>query len=277
VCRKQPPDVPDSPTVLLLSNVFGEKGAFYTNPLQTILFLLSRETKEVLIWSIGIAVSFCTAGMGVAGSDLSGVLFMTVPILLAFSDDNFWRTCFFLLHALGIGVLAKTPLLHAFALLLIGVDFIILILRSSRTTIPSPLPKRFQVKELPLGQKAEDVTSFDDRLNEAIRHLGQHEPNTAKAAKGASITDADERLKLLPMWDWSTDDVSRWLTLRGFAPEMVSCFKSMEVDGDILVTLTDRDLKEELNVEEFAMRRKVLIEIVKQLDVTGKFDSVQRW
>jgi len=62
--------------------------------------------------------------------------------------------------------------------------------------------------------------------------------------------------KSLSLSEWNIDDVADWLQEFGLK-EHISVFTANAVDGEMLLTLTDDDLKNELKVEKLLHRRKI--------------------
>ena len=64
------------------------------------------------------------------------------------------------------------------------------------------------------------------------------------------------------VFDWSVEDVVRWLRRRGFG-DLVNTFSEMLVDGDLLLQLSEKDLKECLGVKNGIVRKRLWREIRK--------------
>jgi len=60
--------------------------------------------------------------------------------------------------------------------------------------------------------------------------------------------------------EWSVDDVVEWVRRIGFA-EYVSVFEECGVDGDILLLLKDKDIKEDLGMTNGILRKRFLREL----------------
>ena len=57
--------------------------------------------------------------------------------------------------------------------------------------------------------------------------------------------------------EWSVDEVVEWVRRIGFA-EYVSVFEECGVDGDILLLLKDKDIKEDLGMTNGILRKRFL-------------------
>ena len=64
------------------------------------------------------------------------------------------------------------------------------------------------------------------------------------------------------VFDWSVEDVVRWLRRRGFG-DLVDTFSEMLVDGDLLLQLSEKDLKECLGVKNGIVRKRLWREMRK--------------
>ena len=64
------------------------------------------------------------------------------------------------------------------------------------------------------------------------------------------------------VFDWSVEDVVRWLRRRGFG-NLVNTFSEMLVDGDLLLQLSEKDLKECLGVKNGIVRKRLWREMRK--------------
>ncbi|KAJ3020355.1 UNVERIFIED_CONTAM: hypothetical protein HDU68_010227 [Siphonaria sp. JEL0065] len=60
-----------------------------------------------------------------------------------------------------------------------------------------------------------------------------------------------------PSSKWSIDMVGEWLSLQGVPPTIVETFAEQQIDGTILVELSESDLRDELGVET-SMRQRIL-------------------
>merc|ERR1711915_125722 len=71
-------------------------------------------------------------------------------------------------------------------------------------------------------------------------------------------SNSDELLHRVP--EWSVDDVGNWLKRVGFA-DFVPTFEQCGVDGDILLLLKDKDIKEDLEMNNGIVRKRFLREL----------------
>eukprot|EP00771_Trimastix_marina_P001541 gnl/Trimastix_PCT/2621.p1 GENE.gnl/Trimastix_PCT/2621~~gnl/Trimastix_PCT/2621.p1 ORF type:complete len:821 (-),score=149.92 gnl/Trimastix_PCT/2621:151-2613(-) len=77
---------------------------------------------------------------------------------------------------------------------------------------------------------------------------------------------------------WACEDVSGWIVRIGFA-QYRQAMETSCVDGSLLSTLTDQDLKEEIGIKNAIHRRKILMEIDKLVVLSHKTpdDSLASW
>lgn len=101
-------------------------------------------------------------------------------------------------------------------------------------------------------------------------HTSPSTPPTAKAA----AEDGKEELDILKVREWDSNEVGRWLALEGFGPEVVKKFLEQGIDGDVLQTLTERDMKDDLGVARLADRRR-LGEATRQLAQYDRYARVR--
>ncbi|KAI8617899.1 hypothetical protein BC830DRAFT_1166617 [Chytriomyces sp. MP71] len=66
-----------------------------------------------------------------------------------------------------------------------------------------------------------------------------------------------------PSEAWSIMVVAEWVRALGATPDVVQTFIDQAIDGSVLMTLTDEDLRNELRVRVFGVRRKILMLINK--------------
>jgi len=64
------------------------------------------------------------------------------------------------------------------------------------------------------------------------------------------------------MMEWCVEDVLMWLRMQNFPEHLCSIFSENEIDGEVLVSLSEKDLKEDLGISALGHRRK----LVKQRD-----------
>ena len=64
------------------------------------------------------------------------------------------------------------------------------------------------------------------------------------------------------VFSWSVEDVAWWLERRGFG-DLADTFSEMLVDGDLLMQLSERDLKEDLGVRNGIVRKRLWRELRK--------------
>ncbi|KAJ3289091.1 hypothetical protein HDU79_004330 [Rhizoclosmatium sp. JEL0117] len=93
------------------------------------------------------------------------------------------------------------------------------------------------------------------------RSLSQYDPSVLRARSVAE--DTDSILSQEPTADWTVEMVAEWVKQKGASEEVVQSFKTQEIDGSILVTLTADDLRNELKVTALGLRRKILMAIEK--------------
>jgi len=72
------------------------------------------------------------------------------------------------------------------------------------------------------------------------------------------VSSDDEGQDRVP--EWSVEDVVRWVRRIGFT-EYVSVFEECGVDGDILLLLKDKDVKEDLGMKNGILRKRFLREL----------------
>ncbi|KAJ3020352.1 UNVERIFIED_CONTAM: hypothetical protein HDU68_010224 [Siphonaria sp. JEL0065] len=64
--------------------------------------------------------------------------------------------------------------------------------------------------------------------------------------------------KLVPNEGWTSAEVSEWVKSMGASPDIASAFLMQEIDGSVLKSLSNDDLKNDLGVTALGMRRKLL-------------------
>ncbi|KAJ3231592.1 hypothetical protein HDU81_003663 [Chytriomyces hyalinus] len=74
---------------------------------------------------------------------------------------------------------------------------------------------------------------------------------------GANLVQIYEK----PSEAWSIRMVADWVGVLGASPAVVQCFIDQAIDGSVLMTLSDDDLKNELGVTVFGLRRKILMQL----------------
>jgi len=58
--------------------------------------------------------------------------------------------------------------------------------------------------------------------------------------------------------EWCVEDVLMWLRMQDFPEHLCSIFSENEIDGEVLVSLSEKDLKEDLGVSALGHRRKLI-------------------
>jgi hypothetical protein len=107
-----------------------------------------------------------------------------------------------------------------------------------------------------------------------------HTSAAAAAAAGGSNTEAEQEdvtgllLDILNVHEWSAEEVGRWLSMEGFGPEVAEKFREQGIDGDVLQSLTESDMKEDLGVLRLADRRR-LAEAIRQLAQYDRYAQVR--
>ncbi|KAJ3021013.1 UNVERIFIED_CONTAM: hypothetical protein HDU68_009861 [Siphonaria sp. JEL0065] len=111
-----------------------------------------------------------------------------------------------------------------------------------------PLPRRESVSVSlrspphPRGSSDEDAVS--------IKSVG-----TTFTSGGGSLVYPDE--------SWSVIMVAEWVKQKGATDDIVRAFVDQDIDGGVLMSLSGEDLKNELGVLSFGLRRKILLAIEK--------------
>ena len=80
-------------------------------------------------------------------------------------------------------------------------------------------------------------------------------------------TDADVPwpLDMMRIREWEPEEVCRWLFLElNFGPDVIKRFKEQGIDGDVLQSLSENDMRDDLGVSRLADRRR-LGEAIRQL------------
>ena len=72
--------------------------------------------------------------------------------------------------------------------------------------------------------------------------------------------DQHEKEYLEKVPQWTVDNVLEWLKKVGFT-EYVSVFEQCGVDGDILLLLKDKDIKEDLEMKNRIIRKRFIREL----------------
>ncbi len=60
---------------------------------------------------------------------------------------------------------------------------------------------------------------------------------------------------------WSVADVTTWVSKLGFSKAIVDAFRDVEVDGDLLLQLDEKNLKEDINMTNGIHRKRFLREL----------------
>eukprot|EP00092_Neocalanus_flemingeri_P040516 GFUD01044121.1.p1 GENE.GFUD01044121.1~~GFUD01044121.1.p1 ORF type:complete len:392 (+),score=90.23 GFUD01044121.1:143-1318(+) len=84
-----------------------------------------------------------------------------------------------------------------------------------------------------------------------------------------ALHHGEEYFEQVPQW--TVEDVVKWLKKVGFG-EYVSVFEQCGVDGDILLLLKDKDIKEDLQMQNGILRKRFLREL-KNLRKTSDYSS----
>ncbi|KAI9351356.1 hypothetical protein BDR26DRAFT_850919 [Obelidium mucronatum] len=74
---------------------------------------------------------------------------------------------------------------------------------------------------------------------------------------------ATSSLAAAPDASWSVAMVAEWVKQKGAGDDVVRAFVDQDIDGAVLLSLTGEDLKTELGVLSFGLRRKILLAIEK--------------
>ncbi|KAJ3201464.1 transcription initiation factor TFIIH subunit [Entophlyctis luteolus] len=83
---------------------------------------------------------------------------------------------------------------------------------------------------------------------------------TATASDSQSSISSDSAA---PNSDWTVEMVAEWVRQKGASEDIVKSFVEQEVDGTVLLSLSADDLKNELGVVSFGLRRKLIMAIEK--------------
>ncbi|KAJ3233447.1 hypothetical protein HDU78_006470 [Chytriomyces hyalinus] len=117
---------------------------------------------------------------------------------------------------------------------------------------------------LPSEALLSDEESSDNGLD-----AGSPATSSSSSSAGFDASDSpqmDTGANLLqihgkPSEAWSIRMVADWVGILGASPAVVQCFIDQEIDGSVLMTLSDADLKNELGVTVFGLRRKILMQL----------------
>ncbi|KAJ3106647.1 polar growth protein [Physocladia obscura] len=83
---------------------------------------------------------------------------------------------------------------------------------------------------------------------------------TTRQTDAQSVVSSDSST---PNPDWTVDMVAEWVRQKGASEDIVKSFIEQEVDGSVLISLSGEDLKNELGVMSFGLRRKLTLAIDK--------------
>ncbi|KAJ3020353.1 UNVERIFIED_CONTAM: hypothetical protein HDU68_010225 [Siphonaria sp. JEL0065] len=86
-------------------------------------------------------------------------------------------------------------------------------------------------------------------------------PLTNQEQNQAIQLDESSIISATPSTSWSAVEVSQWLKTIGATESVATVFLKEQVDGAVLKTLTDDDLRNELKVVHLGIRRKILMAI----------------
>ena len=77
--------------------------------------------------------------------------------------------------------------------------------------------------------------------------------------------------------DWTTDEVLRWLTLKGF-DSLKQTFELHKINGESLLSLSNESLRDTLNITALGIRKAILREIglLKQAHLGADLISIRR-
>ena len=105
----------------------------------------------------------------------------------------------------------------------------------------------------------------------------------AKKKGGGELGGQQDTLDIMRIREWSPEEVGRWLALElAFDADVIQRFSEQGIDGDVLQTLTENDMRDDLGMSRLADRRR-LGEAIRQLaqydryaQVRGVMDMVQQ-
>ncbi|KAJ3061206.1 hypothetical protein HDU98_002871 [Podochytrium sp. JEL0797] len=87
-------------------------------------------------------------------------------------------------------------------------------------------------------------------------------PAERDSSDAVSIKSASTASQL-PDDSWTPEMVGEWVRQKGASEQIVQSFIEQDIDGSVLVTLSGEDLKNELGVISFGLRRKIMAAIDK--------------
>ncbi|KAI9352873.1 hypothetical protein BDR26DRAFT_914337 [Obelidium mucronatum] len=115
--------------------------------------------------------------------------------------------------------------------------------RNNSNTVPSPTKERVQ------------------SLNVSDGYIMRKASLTA-SPKEEFFSDSDSNISIeSPNESWSIEAVAGWIRSLGATPDVVQSFVDNGIDGTILLGLTADDLRDELGVAAFGLRRKITMAI----------------
>ena len=86
-------------------------------------------------------------------------------------------------------------------------------------------------------------------------------------------TDVPWPSDMMRIREWDPEEVCRWLVLElKFSPDVIKQFQEQGIDGDVLQSLSENDMRDDLGVSRLADRRR-LGEAIRQLAGNGHVDT----
>ncbi|KAL5017129.1 hypothetical protein ScPMuIL_006718 [Solemya velum] len=124
------------------------------------------------------------------------------------------------------------------------------------------------------AEQGQQETFYEINAIEPLKKLASSTNPTASklAAEALKIIGEDVPHKLtqqVPLW--SCDDVEHWVSQIGFR-QYAHRFQECQIDGDLLLLLTEEDLRESINMYPGLLRHRFLREL-KNLKITADYSS----
>ncbi|KAI8607062.1 hypothetical protein BC830DRAFT_1175733 [Chytriomyces sp. MP71] len=105
---------------------------------------------------------------------------------------------------------------------------------------------------------AKKLAIRDEKMAYRNEKEGYKEVNAGLAAMQVSEKSGGSRV---PLSEWNIDHVTEWILAipsLDSAEEVARLFKAQEIDGSVLLELSEDDLKNEIGITHLARRRKVI-------------------
>eukprot|EP00794_Sanderia_malayensis_P004776 gene4776-5403_t len=123
--------------------------------------------------------------------------------------------------------------------------------------------------------EAEKVSMFIEVLNKKLEEIG--DGFSMKVPKLVDEPTMNNLFKKKPLVNWTVKDVQDWLLYLKIHEKYIISFEEFEIDGYLLITLTDSVLSDVLAVDSQICRRKILQRVKLLCDEESRTGSHCEW